>query len=272
MPELPEVETLARDLQQMLHGAQFTSVDVLWPRSVAMPSVDEFVTELPGRTILGVGRRGKVLLFSLSGPSCLMAHLRMSGRLLVEPAGATPGEHARVVFHLSDCRQLIFSNPRKLGRLYLAADADTVVGDLGLEPLGSDFTSDTLSTMLSRRKGALKPLLLNQRFLAGLGNIYADEALFEAGLHPLRKANTLSPDETERLHGAIRGVLQRAIDNRGTTLADGGYVDADRQSGRNQHSLRVYHRHGQACSRCGQMIERIKVHGRGTHFCPGCQR
>ena len=271
MPELPEVETLARDLQTLLRGASFSSVDVHWPRSVAMPTESEFTARLPGRRIERVGRRAKFLVFFLSASSQLLIHLRMSGQLRVEPEEVSPGKHARVVFHLTDGRQLIFDNPRKLGRVYLTSDLETVVGHLGPEPLAAEFTLDLFATELSRHTGALKPLLLDQSFVAGLGNIYADEVLFEARLRPLRKADSLSHQDTERLYAAIRRVLQQAIENRGTTLDDGGYRDIEGQPGRHQHRLKVYHRTDEPCIRCSEPIERIVVGGRGTHFCPHCQ-
>ena len=280
MPELPEVETLARDLRRLLLGAEFKAVEVLWPRAVAMPTPDELVQYLPGHKIRDVSRRGKFLLLSLSGASYLLIHLRMSGQLRVEPTTAppcndTPGKvdrHARLIFHLSDGRRLVFSDPRKFGRVYWIADLAQVVGNLGPEPLAEDFTLDAFADLLSRHKGAIKPLLLNQALLAGLGNIYTDEVLFQAGLLPSRRANTLSPMETERLYAAIREVLQQAIGNRGTTLADERYHDAEGQPGRHRESLRVYHRSGEPCPRCSTPIQRTKVGGRGTHFCPNCQK
>jgi len=271
VPELPEVETLARDLRRFLHGARFTGVDVLWPRSVAMPSAEEFIAQLPGCQIEDVGRRGKFLLFSLSGSSHLLIHLRMSGQLHVQPASVPTSQYARIIFHLADGRKLIFDNPRKLGRVYLTSDLDVILGHLGPEPLDADFTLDVFAAALARRRGVLKPLLLNQSFLAGLGNIYVDEILFKARLHPLRRANTLSSKETEHLHAAIRNVLQQAIDDRGTTLSDGRYCDVEGHPGDHQHRLQVYQRAGEPCSRCGQLIERVKLGGRGTHFCPRCQ-
>ncbi|MGC8786351.1 MAG: DNA-formamidopyrimidine glycosylase, partial [Anaerolineae bacterium] len=200
MPELPEVETLATDLQRLLVGTKFTGVEVLWPKSVAMPTAEELVRELPGREILDVARRGKFLVFSLSGPSFLLIHLRMSGQVRVGPALAPVDSHARVIFHLADGRQLLFSDPRKFGRIYWTTDPDCALGALGPEPLAEDFTAHDFVALLAAHKRALKPLLLDQTVLAGLGNIYTDEALFAAGLHPLRKAHTLSLAEGERLY------------------------------------------------------------------------
>jgi formamidopyrimidine-DNA glycosylase len=271
VPELPEVETLARDLRRLIVGGALGQVEVLWTRSVATPTAEELMCELPGREILDVGRRGKFLILSLSGPSYLLIHLRMSGQVRVENGERALDDHARVVFHLADGRQLVFSDTRKFGRIYWTTNLESVVGDLGPEPLADDFTADALVEILSRHKGALKPLLLNQRVLAGLGNIYTDEALFIARLHPLRKANSLSPAEIGQLYAAIRHVLRQAIDNRGTTLQDARYRDAQGRPGLNVDSLHVYHRAGEPCGNCGTPIERIVVGGRGTHICPCCQ-
>jgi len=272
MPELPEVETLARDLRRLLRGAEFKAVTISWPRSVATPGAEELVQGLPGLKILDVGRRGKFLQFSLSGPSYLLIHLRMSGHVQVEPAAAPLDAYARAVFALTDGRRMVFSDPRKFGRIYWLTRPDLVLGTLGPEPLADDLTLDAFRHLLARHKGAIKPLLLNQALLAGMGNIYTDEALFRAGLHPLRKANTLTADESERLYTAIREVLQQAIGNRGTTLADARYRDAEGRPGHNRENLRVYRHAGEPCPCCGTPIERTVVGGRGTHLCPHCQK
>ncbi len=271
MPELPEVETLARDLRQLIVGSVLGQVEVLWARSVATPTAEELGCQLPGREVLDVGRRGKFLILSLSGPGYLLIHLRMSGQVRVENAERALDDHARIVFSLTDGRQLVFSDTRKFGRVYWTTDLESVIGALGPEPLADDFTVEALAEILSRHRGALKPLMLNQRVLAGLGNIYTDEALFIARLHPLRKANSLTPAEIEQLHSAIRHVLRQAIDNRGTTLQDARYRDAQGRPGLNVDSLHVYHRAGEPCRSCGTAIERTVVGGRGTHICPCCQ-
>ena len=271
MPELPEVETLARQLHKLLAGAVFARAEVLWPRSIALPDAAEFARQAPGLRIEGVGRRGKFIVFGLSGGRHLLIHLRMSGQVRVEPPGAAPDGHARVVFDLEDGRRLIFSDTRKFGRMYLTSDMGAVAGKLGAEPLAEDFALADLRALLVRRKGALKPLLLRQDLLAGLGNIYADEALFAARLHPQRKADTLTPGEVRRLYTAIRQVLAQAIAGRGTTLRDARYRDAEGRPGEFQERLCVYQRHGEPCVRCGTPIERIVVSQRGTHYCPHCQ-
>ncbi len=272
MPELPEVETLARHLHGLLVGAVLARVEVLWPRSIALPEADDFVRQVPGLRIEGVGRRGKFIVFALSGGVHLLIHLRMSGQVCVAPAGTAPDGHARVVFDLADGRRLIFSDTRKFGRMYLTRDVHAVTGKLGVEPLAEDFRVADLCTLLAGRRGALKPLLLRQDLLAGLGNIYADEALFAARLHPQRKADTLTPGEVRRLYTAIRRLLAQAIHSRGSTLRDSRYRDAEGRPGEFQERLCVYQRRGEPCVRCGTPIERTVVSQRGTHYCPHCQK
>jgi len=179
-------------------------------------------------------------------------------------------KHTRALFHLEDGRNLLFVNMRKFGRLYLAKDAQEVVGRLGPEPLEAEFTPQRFAHLLANRRGALKPLLLNQRFLAGLGNIYTDEALFVAGLHPQRRADTLNPEEVKRLCRAIRLVLKEGLKDGGTTLE--AYRRPNEEKGRHQERLQVFRRTGDPCPRCGATIERIVLGGRGTYFCPRCQR
>ncbi len=269
MPELPEVETIATDLRRELVGATFTGVEIHWPAIVATHSADEFSRNLCGQSVLDVGRRGKFLILHLSG-GALLFHLRMTGQLLLWPSHHPRGVHDHAIFHLADGRELHYCDQRKFGRIYLVCDANEIVQELGPEPLAKDFSPEQFAAMLSLRRGALKPLLLNQRFLAGLGNIYTDEALFVARLHPRRRANTLSPDEMCRLYDAIHLVLQSAIAGRGTTF-DGSYRDAYGQAGHYQAELRVFGREEANCPRCGAKIQRLTVAGRGTRICPQCQ-
>lgn len=269
MPELPEVENYRRDLQKLLVGRRFTGVYIDWPRQVAVPDVETFKARLPGQVIMQVGRRGKYLVFYLSR-DFLLIHLRMSGRLYVELASAPPDPHAHVVFRLDGREELRFRDPRKFGRVYLVDDPQCVVGKLGPEPLEEGFTAERLAEMLARRRGRIKSLLLDQEFLAGLGNIYADEALYAAGIHPLRPANTLDREEVQRLHIAIRATLLKAIEQRGTTF-DSFYLDVRGQPGRYQTRLAVYDRAGKPCLRCGTPVQRMVVGQRSTYFCPQCQ-
>lgn len=242
-----------------------------WARTIATPSQATFGDRVLGHCIQDVRRRGKWLIFVLDGEKWLLTHLRMSGRLMVEAAGAPEDPHTRVLFHLDDGLRLCFSDPRRFGRMALVDDPETVLGQLGPEPLDPALTPQKLREMLQSRRARLKPLLMDQRFLAGLGNIYADEVLWEAGLHPLRRSETVSEDEAERLLGAIRRVLEAAIAHQGTTLQDQRYLLPDGRPGAFARHLAAYGREGQPCPRCGAPIVRIRLGGRGAHFCPLCQ-
>ncbi len=278
MPELPEVEYVARQLRQTLVGRTIADVRVNWPRTIAHPDVPTFCAELPGARVLGVDRRAKFLLISLSREQALVIHRRMTGNLLLFPAAiehspweAVDDPYCRAVFLLDDGRRLVFTDPRKFGRiaLYPAAELSRALGGLGLEPLSQEFTTTALARLLAGRARQMKPLLLDQTCIAGIGNIYADEALFHAGIHPLRQAQTLTPDEVARLHTAIREVLTLGIEHGGTTF--GRHQDIWGEAGRNRDHLAVYQRAGAPCLRCGTPLVRIVVAQRGTHFCPTCQ-
>lgn len=271
MPELPEVETVVRGLRAAIVGRTITDVKVLWMRSIVPPDPDTFARRLTGQAITNVERRGKWVVMTLSDDDTLLIHLRMSGRLVVESEACLDDRHLRVLFLLDDGRRLSFIDQRKFGRMMLTNDPSLILRDLGPEPLSEEFTPKQLKEMLRSRRGSIKPLLLDQRFLAGLGNIYTDEALWQAQIHPLRPANTLTPAEVTRLHKAIRVVLTSAIAGGGTTLEDEAYRRANGRVGEFAGELAAYGRAGQPCPRCSQTIERIKVSQRGTHFCPRCQ-
>jgi formamidopyrimidine-DNA glycosylase len=271
MPELPEVETVTRGLRAALVGHTITDVKVLWARSVVPPDPAVFAHCLTGQTVVDIGRRGKWVVMTLSSGDTLLIHLRMSGRLVIESGACLDDHHLRVMFLLDDERRLSFIDQRKFGRMILTNDPTQVLGNLGPEPLSGQFTPERLEEMLKSRRGRIKPLLLDQRFLAGLGNIYTDEALWRAQIHPLRPANALAPAEVRRLHKAIRVVLTSAIASGGTTLEDEVYRQADGQAGEFASELAAYGREDQPCLRCGQAIRHIKVSQRGTHFCPKCQ-
>jgi formamidopyrimidine-DNA glycosylase len=272
MPELPEVETLARDLRGLILGAEISRVKIGWSGSVAMPSVRRFVAGLKGRRFLAVSRRGKFLQLDLTGPSYLLVHLRMTGHLAVVPASSDPVPYTRVSFDLSDGRRLAFSDPRKFGRMWWLDQPDLVLGKLGPDPIADDLTCETFVSLIQAHRGAIKPLLLRQDILAGLGNIYTDEALFRAGIHPLRRVDTLSQADLERLYAAVREVLEQAIANRGTTLPDERFRDAQGNRGGNLEHLLVGRSKGQVCPRCGAVLQRAVVGGRGTYSCPTCQK
>ena len=273
MPELPEVETIRRDLEHKIVGHRIMGVDVAWERQVGYPSVPEFQALLPGRRVESVGRRAKYLLPELSGGATLLVHLKMTGQLLYVAADTPPNPYTRVLFHLDRGMQLRFVDVRKFGRVYLIEDSVqsfSKIAKLGPEPLEEAFTAAALRALLRGRTGRIKPLLMNQEFLAGMGNIYVDEALFRAGLHPLRSSASLTSRDVARLHQAIRDVLLESIANRGSSIDD--YRDADGQKGYHHVYLRVYGRAGEPCEACGRPIAKTVIGGRGTHFCPRCQR
>jgi formamidopyrimidine-DNA glycosylase len=271
MPELPEVETVVRDLRRAVVGAVIVGAEILWDRSIAVPSRDGFVRLVSGQRIEGVGRRGKWIVIALHSGRKLAVHLRMTGRLIVGEANCDQDPYLRVRLPLDDGRSICFHDMRKFGRLSLVDETREASGMLGPEPLDSNLTETAFRSLLAGRRGRIKPLLLNQRFLAGLGNIYVDESLWRAGIHPMRTADSLGADEADRLWGAIRTVLRRAIASGGTTLDDGGFVGAAGQPGGFAPRLAVYGKAGEECPRCGGLIERIVVGQRGTHICPSCQ-
>jgi formamidopyrimidine-DNA glycosylase len=269
VPELPEVETIVRELRPHIVGQTIRDASVDWARILADPAedIEAFRRGVRGRRIEDVWRRGKFVGLTLSGGRYLLIHLRMSGRLTLSPTGRP--EHLRVRFALS-AGELYFYCQRKFGRVWLVADPAQVVGDLGPEPLSPDLTAERFAELLRRRRGMIKPLLLNQRFIAGLGNIYVDEALYRARVHPCRTADRLSAEEVACLYAAIREVLAQALEHHGTTF-DGIFVRPQGEEGRQQEGLLVYGQAGQPCARCGTPIERIVVGGRGTHLCSHCQ-
>jgi len=272
MPELPEVETVCRILQSgrpharatALPGHRITGSRLLWRRTLAAPGPRCFRERLPGQRIESVSRRGKFCVIGLTRDT-LLFHLRMGGDLRIEPNAAPVSPHCRLILGLDRGMRLSFCNPRKFGRAWLTADPAEVLGKLGPEPLDPAFTAERFIDALARKRRQVKPLLLDQTFLAGLGNIYADEALHRARIHPLTRADGLSPEQGRALWRSIRTLLREAIRHSGTTF-DGGYG-----GGEYFDRLRVYQRTGEACARCGTPIERILVGQRSTHFCPRCQ-
>jgi formamidopyrimidine-DNA glycosylase len=269
MPELPEVETVVRALRQPLVGRTFTEVRNYWPRHIATPTLAELQRRIHGRTVLHINRRAKYLVFSLSAGETLIIHLKMSGHLAVVASEMPPDKYAHTIFKLDNEHELRFRDTRKFGRVYLVQNPDEILGHLGPEPLEDAFTAAVLQTRLANRKRVLKPLLLDQTFVAGIGNIYADEALYYAGLHPERQADTLSPTEIEALYKAIQKVLKLGIEREGASIDK--YVKPDGSKGDMQNAVAVFRRTGEPCYRCGTLIHRIKLGGRSTHFCPTCQ-
>jgi formamidopyrimidine-DNA glycosylase len=264
MPELPEVETIVRCLRPELVGRRVLSAGLFWPRTLAAPAMGTFHQRISGQRIEAVARRAKYIHMVLSGGH-LLIHLRMSGDLLLRPSPCAPEPHDRLHLALDSGQTLAFNDTRKFGRAWLVDDPRDVLGSLGPEPFSDDFTTAGFYQSLQTRRRQLKPLLLDQAFLAGLGNIYSDEALHLAGLHPLRQSDTISLNESQKLFEAIRAVLQTGIENNGAS------IDWVYRGGSFQNHFRVYGRTGLPCPICANPIERIVVGQRSTHFCPICQ-
>ncbi len=274
MPELPEVQTVVDDLIAAgFEKKTIVGAEVFWPRSIARPSHTVFCKKIRNRETVAIRRRGKYIVFDFACGTSLLLHLRMSGRLHVASADSMRDKHEHVVVHYADDRQLRLHDTRKFARLYLVGSADEILKNLGPEPLDPGFTASVLGTLLLSRKRQLKPLLLDQTVIAGLGNIYVDEALWEAGLHPCRSSADLTEGEIKALHRAIPRVLKRGLRNLGTTLGTGqaNFYSVARRRGRNRDRLNVFRRTGLPCPRCSTTVERIIVGQRSTHVCPVCQ-
>ena len=277
MPELPEVETVRRGLERLVVGRHIEGVEVGRERTVRRTSRQALIDGLTGTSLVGAGRRGKYLLSPLDSGDGLMIHLRMTGQLLLVDRGAERPPHTHVVLHLGDYH-LLFVDPRTFGEM-VVYDPDHVdvelpeVAGLGLDPLVDDPGPDELWAVLRRRSTKLKPLLLDQHVIAGIGNIYADEILHDARLHPESPATSLRRRDVVALHDAMHRILTASIRAGGSTLSDLGYVDMMGEGGSYQDSHRVYGRAGERCSTCGRgFIRRITSGGRSTYFCPVCQR
>ena len=268
MPELPEVETIKNELSPHIIGRRFTKVAIYDTKPVRQPSPEEFGRKLVGHKINSLERRGKYLIFHLSNGKALIMHFRMSGALLLNPA--QPDRYARVIFYLDNNDQLVFTDRRRLGALWLVENKQAIIGKLGPEPLVPEFTTNTLAERLAKRQAPIKAVLLDQSVLAGIGNMYADEALFAARIHPMRKANSLSPKEIRNLHRTIVDVLRSAIDNKGASVDT--YKRPDGELGTAHSNFRVAHRGGETCPICYTPIQRLAIRNRGSYFCPNCQR
>ncbi|MEZ4832595.1 MAG: bifunctional DNA-formamidopyrimidine glycosylase/DNA-(apurinic or apyrimidinic site) lyase [Caldilineaceae bacterium] len=275
MPELPEVETYIRGLAPLLHGKCIVGAHVYWPRIVAVPEdVEAFTTLIQGRCFAHFDRRGKYMLFGLDSGETLIVHLRMTGELRVHAAEQPRDKHTHLVLALDSGERLHYRDQRKFGRVWLVDNPDRVLAKLGPEPLSSDFTPALLVGALKNRVAAVKALLLDQSIVAGVGNIYADEALFRAGIDPRRAGGDLKDAEIERLWQSVRAVLQMGIELRGSSLGSGpqNYTPPDGEPGAAQASHQVFRRTGLPCTVCGAPVERVVLAQRSTHFCPHCQR
>lgn len=304
MPELPEVETYVRELEPDLRDQIIQGATVRWRRTIDAPAIPQFLTSIQGYQFNSFDRRGKYMLFGLTDVSqtgghdrfhgevmhdeatdkngaqkrlekqTLIVHLRMTGHLLYYPRPVAPDKHTHVVFDLVGGRQLHYQDSRKFGRIWLVADPQTVLIKLGPEPLDGGFQPDEFYAKLRGRSATIKAMLLDQQIVAGVGNIYADESLHLAQIHPARPAQALTLPEVTALHEAIQTVLQKAIAGHGSSLGISGIQNYQRPSGEAgsfQEEHRVFQRTGQPCTTCGAQIERIVITQRSTHFCPHCQ-
>jgi formamidopyrimidine-DNA glycosylase len=277
MPELPEIETFRRKFlygndpveqtarNVSLLGKRILGATLLWDRTLAAPAPKIFKNKIAGQTIRDIDRRGKYLLLRLS-TDVLAIHLRMSGDLILEDRTEPIAKHHRLLLNFEDGSRLAFNDTRKFGRVWLTNNIDALLSHLGPEPLDDSFTAEVLQKKLQSRSRQIKPLLLDQGFLAGLGNIYTDEALFYAAIHPQTKANTIPPEKVNLLWAGIRSVLQEGIRHNGSS------IDWVYRGGDFQNYFQVYKRAGDPCHRCETLIERIIVGQRSTHFCPSCQQ
>jgi len=268
MPELPEVETIVRCLRepQSTYGAsvvdgRIVGVKVVWPRTISNIEPKKFIERITGQLITTLTRRGKFLVFTLSNYT-LLIHLRMSGDLRLEDAGAADRKHDRLILNFQNRTRMAFNDTRKFGRVWLVGNPEEILGKLGPEPLDDDFNAEKFFSMLQSHSRQIKPLLMDQHFLAGLGNIYTDEALHTAKIHPLTRSDRITQEESGHLHAAIRSVLKEGIRRNGAS------IDWVYRGGEFQNQFRAYGRTGEPCPDCGAEIQRIVVGQRGPHICP----
>ena len=273
MPELPEVETVRRGLTRLVVGRKVLGTEVRWEKTISGMAPEEFDAELVGRTIEKVDRRGKYLLFRFSGGLTMVSHLRMEGAYYTVPAGTEPGKHDLVTFHLDEGIDLFYRDTRKFGRMNLVPDADALqvagLAKIGPEPTEKDLSLAYMVSEFGKSRMHVKPFLLDQSHIAGLGNIYVDETLWQSQIHPLTAANKLTEDELARLRENIIHEITRATEHHGTTVHS--FTTAFGEAGEFQNELQVYGRVGKPCLRCGHPLEKMKVAQRGTTYCPVCQ-
>ena len=269
MPELPEVETIKNELSPYIIGCNVTGVTFFWEGIVRRPSPGELTSRLIGQKIVGIQRRGKYLIVSLNSDDLLIFHMKMTGSLLIGKDSSEPPRFTRAIIHLDNGTSIFFRDSRKFGAMWLVKDKDSVLPKLGPEPLEAGFTVNLLAERLAKRTAPIKALLCDQGVIAGVGNMYADEALFAAKIHPLRTGASLTLEEIKRLHRAIREVLRAAIGNKGASIES--YIRPDGTLGTAHFHFKVAHRRGETCPNCGTPLQRLSIRNRGSYFCPKCQ-
>jgi len=279
MPELPEVETIKKDLQKKIKGKKIKDVVVNVDKILEKPSLKEFIAKMGSRVIKEINRRGKYIIINLDSKEKLIIHLGMTG-LLIYPydrkfvENKINPKHNHLIFTFTDDTQLVFNDVRRFGKVYLVSNINEVEGiaKLGIEPLDENFTPEVFIRMMRKKKNKIKSLLMKQEFITGLGNIYVNEVLHRANMHPLREASSLTEEEIEKLFREIKFVLSEAVEFRGSTVADEAYRDTDGEKGKFAEKLQVYARKGKLCVKCGSILEVIKIEGRSTFICPQCQK
>lgn len=274
MPELPEVETIKQDMLKKIKAKKIHMVDLINEQTIKIPLPQNFKKEVEGQTIQNIERKGKYLLVSLDSEKLLIFHLKLTGKLLFAVAGEKTPDYVRIVFNFSDESKLFFCDVRKLAEVYLLPHTELnrikAIENMGPDPLSPDFTLEKFKERLVRRKGNIKSVLMDQEVLAGIGNIYSQEALYIAGIHPERKTPCLSIHEIEAIYRALLDVLQEAVECRGSSVNT--YLDLHGNKGEYGHRLKVYGRKSEHCYQCSALIERKKISGRGTYFCNNCQK
>ena len=270
MPELPEVETVKNELLPHVVGRRITNVTLAWEGIVKEPPVEEFCSRIVGQEITTITRNGKYLFFHLSNQGFLLVHLKMTGSLIVSQEPPEPAKFVRAVIHLDNATNIYFRDPRKFGLMRFIEDTADIRNKLGPEPLEESFTPQLLARRLAKRTAPIKAILLDQKFLAGVGNMYADEALYAARINPWRPGGSLTRPEIKRLHHEIRRILWAAIENKGASVDT--YFRPDGSEGSAHYEFKVAHGlGGKTCTVCGGPIERVVVRNRCTYFCPKCQ-
>lgn len=273
MPELPEVQTVVDGLNKLIKDKTIKNTNVFDHTVIGFPNKEDFIKRTENKKILCILRKGKYILIKLADDLMIVIHLRMSGKLLFKNREQLKDKHTHLIFEFDDNSDLRFNNVRKFGRLYVVnkkeVDKAGNLRNLGVEPLSEEFDFNLFIKMLKKRKGMIKPLLMNQEFIAGMGNIYTDEALYLAKIRPDRKADSLNRKEVKRLYNSLQKVLKKGIKMGGTTFSD--YVNALGESGQFQYQLKVYNQEGTSCKICGEKIVKEKISGRATRYCPECQ-
>lgn len=278
MPELPEVETIRKGLKKGIINKKIVEIEVKLARLIQKPEVNEFIARIRDIFVQNIKRRGKYILFFLNSTDYLVVHLGMSGLILYHKCEISLSrineKHHHIIFYFEDKSQMIYNDVRQFGKIWLLKKYEKLpaIESLGFEPLASNFTFHQFHTILQRSKGNIKSLLMNQRNIAGIGNIYANEILFYSGVHPLRRANDLSKNESQKLYLSIRDILAKAIQLGGTTMIDESYRDSQGNRGEYGEIIRVYGKKRNACPFCRQPLEIIRIENRSTFFCPACQK